>query len=361
MERRRTVLLLPGQGAQRERMAAGLFGADAAFAREFTTRMTDVFTALGQQGTRLRQEWLRPSPNPAMDEAAVAQPLLLAFGYALGSAVRGAAGPVDILLGHSVGELAAACLAGVFDPQDLGTVVTARASAVGDTGLKAGRGGMLAVAATPEDVEKVRGDLGPEVAVAAVNAPRQTVLAGPREPLAVAETRLRRAGFAVRALRSGHAFHSPVMEPTAQRHGEALARLRLAEPEAGVTILSTRTAAPLLPEEATDPHFWAGQLSRPVRYWPALLRLLEEQGDRPGLLLLDASPDRSLSTVARRHPAVRKGASRVIPLLAAGRAGGGPADVAAFAEAMDRLALERDRTEPEPGQEHDQDRDEVQS
>jgi acyl transferase domain-containing protein len=183
------------------------------------------------------------------------------------------------------------------------------------------------------------------VAVAALNGPRQTVLAGPREALAAVERHLRDRGFLVRALRSGHAFHSPAMEGAALRFAEALAAFGPRAPRAAAgTVVSTRTGVAVTAEQARDPHFWAGQLAAPVRYWPALRELLDTLGRRPGLLLLDGSADRSLSAPARHHPAVRDGASEVVPLLAVGRDAGGPADAKAFAEALHRLGEQRDHT-----------------
>ncbi|MEU9783655.1 acyltransferase domain-containing protein [Streptomyces phaeochromogenes] len=377
MERRRSVLLLPGQGAQRERMAAGLYEAR----EEFTAPMDEFFGRVGTTGARLRSAWLRPAPNPELDESAVAQPLLFAVGHALGRAVGAAAEPPGLLLGHSVGELAAACLMGVFDPADIGALAAARSRALEGTGY----GGMLAVAASEGQLAEELGGFGDGaavgadravagadrlavgadgiaagadgvavagvadraafagVAVAALNGPRQTVLAGPREALAAVEQRLRDRGFLVRALRSGHAFHSPAMEGAALRFGEALAGFGPHAPRAAAgTVVSTRTGVAVTADQARDPHFWGGQLAAPVRYWPALRELLDTLGRRPGLLLLDASADRSLSAPARHHPAVRDGASEVVPLLAVGRDAGGPADARVFAEALHRLGEQRD-------------------
>lgn len=372
MERRRSVLLLPGQGAQRERMAAGLYGAR----EEFTAPMDEFFGRLGTTGSRLRSAWLRPAPNPELDESAVAQPLLLAVGHALGRAVGAAAEPPALLLGHSVGELAAACLVGVFDPADIGALAAARSRALEGTG----HGGMLAVAAPEGQLAEELGGFGDGlavgadravagadglavgadgvpvagvadraafagVAVAALNGPRQTVLAGPREALAAVEQHLRDRGILVRALRSGHAFHSPVMAGAALRFGEALAGFGPRAPRAAAgTVVSTRTGVAVTEDQARDPHFWGGQLAAPVRYWPALRELLDTLGRRPGLLLLDGSADRSLSAPARHHPAVRDGASEVVPLLAVGRDAGGPADARVFAEALHRLGEQRDHT-----------------
>ncbi|MCZ4516569.1 hypothetical protein O3Q52_52410, partial [Streptomyces sp. ActVer] len=133
-------------------MAAGLYGAR----EEFTSPMDDFFDRLGTTGARLRSAWLRPAPNPELDESAVAQPLLLTVGHALGRAVGAAAEPPALLLGHSVGELAAACLVGVFDPADIGALAAARSRALEGTG----HGGMLAVAAPEGQLAEELGGFG---------------------------------------------------------------------------------------------------------------------------------------------------------------------------------------------------------
>lgn len=315
------MLLLPGQGAQRERMAAGLYRVEPVFTRE----MDLVLGALGPDGARVRAAWLGPGPQQDLEDASIAQPLLFAVGYALGRTVlagldrpaagSGPLGPLPLtLVGHSVGELAAAALAGVFDPEDLGALLRARADVLREDGA----GAMLAVA---EDPERAGALAGSGVWIAAVNGPRRTVVAGRRPEVEQAAGRLRAAGVTVRALRSSHAFHTPLLEQAARRFGAAVSDLVLRPPRA--PLWSGRTSLPVRPAQAADPHFWAGQLALPVRYWPAVRALLDRDGHRPGLLLLDASPDRSLSAVLRGHPAVRSGASAVVPLLPAGQGGGG--------------------------------------
>ncbi|GAA0707212.1 acyltransferase domain-containing protein [Dactylosporangium roseum] len=320
----RSVLLLPGQGAQRERMAAGLYHVDPVFSAE----VERLLAALGPAGRRLREQWLRPAPHPGLDDSETAQPLLLIVGYALGRALAAASRMPNILLGHSMGELAAACLAGVYPPTAVTRLVHGRTRGLSHVG----RGGMLAVAARPEQLD---GMLIDGVVVAAVNGPRQTVLAGSRGALVATAGRLSAAGFSTLPLRSWHAFHSPAMAPVAARFRGGLSRLPAAVPE--VRIYSSRTAAEVRRDEAVDPGFWADQMMLPVQYWTALRALLDTEGTTTGLLLVDASVDRSLSAPARHHPAVRAGTSRIVPLLGTARETGGPADVREFAAAAAAL------------------------
>lgn len=316
---RRVALLLPGQGAQYRRMAAGLYESEPVFAEA----MDEVFAALGPAGRGLRADWLAERPRRSWDDAALAQPLLFAVDQALGRLVLSWGVQPAALLGHSVGEMAAAALAGVFSVRDAARLVLDRTARV----ARAPAGGMLAVAASAAQVEPF---LGPDVAVGAVNAPRHTVLAGPRRALDEAAARLDAAGLTGRPVASDTAFHSPVLAPFLEGARAEVAAVPRRPP--GITVYSGRTAAPLRPAQAVDPGFWAGQPMAPVLFWPALDALLSNGP----YVLVEAGPGRTLSGIARRHPAVRHGGSTVVPLLP-GRPGDAAADRASLGAAAEAL------------------------
>jgi [acyl-carrier-protein] S-malonyltransferase len=300
---RPVALLLPGQGAQRARMAAGLYGDDDAF----TASMDEFFGLLGGEGVALRAAWLDGDPGADLADAVRAQPLLLAVNLALARMVYGWGVRPAALLGHSVGELAAAVLAGVFRLADAVDLMRHRMALF----AAAPPGGMLAVAAGVAAVTPV---LSPQVVIGAVNAPNQTVLAGPAYPLAEAARRLSEAGLVCRPVASSVAFHSPAAGHLVERSMALLSTLSLHPPD--VPVYSAYTAGLLDARTATDPAFWARQLVDPVLFWPALDRLLAGP-ELPGLTVLDLSPGRALACRARRHPAVVSGRSEVLGLLAA--------------------------------------------
>lgn len=153
-------LLFPGQGAQYPRMAAGLYGHYAAF----TAVMDRAFQLLGDQGPALRADWLSQAPSVRYDDVTQAQPLLYAVNCALGQQVLSWGVEPAVLLGHSVGEMAAATLAGVFGFTTGMTLMRDRMTVFAQTPP----GGMLAVAASVDEVGPYLD--GSEVAVAAVNA-----------------------------------------------------------------------------------------------------------------------------------------------------------------------------------------------
>ncbi|MEU8137729.1 acyltransferase domain-containing protein [Streptodolium elevatio] len=302
---RPVVLMLPGQGAQYARMGAGLYGTDSGFTAALD-RLFEAYATAGGDAERLRAVWLAADPADApagaIHESAYSQPLLFAVGYALGEALRAYGVVPHALLGHSVGEFAAAGLAGVFDVAAAGHLLASRGEAL----AAIGPGGMVAVAASARELAPYTGT---EVVVGAVNGPRQSVLAGARGPLAEAASRLRKDGLVCRAVAGDLPFHSPAAAEGARVFREAFAGIELRLPS--VLVQSTATGRPVGAEDALRPAFWADQIAAPVLFWPALDALLST-GD---FTLVEAGPGQQLVGWAKRHRAVRSGASTTLPLL----------------------------------------------
>ena len=291
-------LVFPGQGAQHPRMAAGLYR----HCEVFTHAMNQAFHLLGERGRRIRAQWLAEEPAPDYDDVTVAQPLLYAVDHALGATVLSWGVRPVALLGHSVGELAAATLAGVLDFADGMRLMRDRIDLFAQTPA----GGMLAVAAS---VDEVRDQLRGGVYLAAVNAARQLLLAGERGPLHRAAGALRERGVVCKDVLARQAFHSPLVGGAVEASRPGWRETPLAPPRFDVYSAYARDV--LTAETACDPDFWAAQPERPVQFAPALDRLLRDHE----CLLVEAGPGTSLSLLARRHPGVVKGASRVVSLL----------------------------------------------
>ncbi|RKN11552.1 acyltransferase domain-containing protein [Streptomyces radicis] len=312
-------LLLPGQGAQYAAMAAGLYPGEPAFAEAIDA----VFGALGAEGRRLRNDWLSDRPEVPLDASIRSQPLIFAVGHALGRLVLSWGVAPAALLGHSVGEFVAATLAGVFTVEDAARLTVERTRALAATAP----GGMLAVSAAPERVAHV---LGGDVVVGAVNAPRQTVLAGPDDGLDKAARTLADEGITCRRVAARTGFHSPMLAAAAVATAPLFAAVPTAPPR--IPVWSAYTGGPLTPEHVADPLFWARGPAEPVLFRDALGALLAT-GDH---LLVEVGPGQGLTQAARRHPAVRAGRSRVLPLLPA-RALGGEAERASVRRAEEAL------------------------
>ncbi|MFF7799028.1 acyltransferase domain-containing protein [Streptomyces olivaceus] len=319
------VLLFPGQGAQQPGMGVGLYRAHPGF----RARMDEVLALWRGHGFDLRADWLAARRGPEADGPRTAQPLLFALDWAVGRSVLDAGVRPAALLGHSVGEIAAATLAGVFEPADAVSVMADRIA-----GLEGSPpGGMLAVQAGPDEVAPYTTE---EVVVGAVNAARQVLLAGPEAGLRTAEERLRADGFTCRRARALNPFHSPVLTAAALRSLPRLAEVRVRPPR--LPLYSSYRPGPLTDELARDPRYWALQPARPVLFGPALDLLLAGR-DIAGrdAVVAEAGPGQGLTALARRHPRIAGAGSHAVGLLPA-RPGGPNAERAAFDDALALLA-----------------------
>lgn len=310
MTSRSVVLLLPGQGLQHSGLAEHLW--DDPF---FANAAEEMLIALGNVGRELRSEWAgSPPTDEHRDQGRYAQPLLFLVGYAVGRALQRHGVTPSAMIGHSVGELAAATLAGVLDVPAAGRVLQGRC----DSLRLAPDGGMVGVAGRPERVHQHLRELDdPEVVVAAHNAPNQMIIAGPEDGLLKAQLHLTANGLITRRVRASEPWHSPAMALAAEVFTGFLTMETLHAPRQ--VVVSTRTARPVTTVEARSPRFWATQMASPVLFWPALDSVLR----RGPVTVVDAGPGNGLGTLARSHTAVRSGRSEVVSLLpAAGRSGG---------------------------------------
>lgn len=291
---RSVVLMFPGTGAQHRHMAVGLYGHEPVF----TAAVDAVLAELGAEGEAVRADWLTDSPAVPLDADSRAAPLLFAVDYAMGRLVESWGVRPDAYLGHSMGEFAAAVLAGVFRLDDAVRLLRERVRMQRTTPA----GGMLAVAATEHEIARYLGD---GVVVGAINGPRHIVLSGPRGPLHAVTERLAADGRTFRQLTTRTPYHSPALEPLVHSTRTLIAGMRLSAPR--TDLYSAYTGRLLSAPEAVSADFWAVQPTAPVLFWPTLDRVMRD-GDR---LLVETGPAQSLTVPARRHPAVRSGRSAV--------------------------------------------------
>ena len=304
------VFLFPGVGEQYPGMARGLYAAEPVFRAELDRcaeilrghlgfDLREVLFARDEEpsapagGMDLRRMLGRAPVSPAaarLNRTDAAQPVAFAVGYALARLWQSMGIRPAALLGHSLGEYTAACVAGVFSLEDALELVALRARAI----QALGGGAMLAVSLSPDAVSPFLDD---GVALAAVNAPELCVLSGTEEGIAAAERALARAGHAARRLAATHAFHSPLMAPVAQQVAALAARMRLSAPR--IPMLSNVTGGWLTAAEATDPAYWSRHLLGTVRFAEGAARLLALDGG----VLVEAGPGGSLGTFVRQQAA----------------------------------------------------------
>ncbi|MBO0822169.1 MAG: type I polyketide synthase, partial [Nocardiopsaceae bacterium] len=230
--------LLTGQGAQYAGMAAGL-REEPAFAGPFR----ECAELLDPLLPRPLADVIWGDPRQRdLDNTAYTQPALFALEYALGQALLGWGARPAALLGHSVGEIAAACLAGALDLPDAARLVAARARLM----AALPPGGVMA--ATDCDEATAREAIGGrDVSIGAINGPADLVLSGAGAEVKEVADILARGGYRVRFLPVSHAFHSRLMEPMLADFGHALAAITVRQPE--ITLISDVTGQPWGPAE----------------------------------------------------------------------------------------------------------------
>ncbi|CAN5734070.1 phthiocerol type I polyketide synthase PpsE [soil metagenome] len=279
----RVAFLFPGQGAQHVGMARGLYDTEPVF-RENFDRCAAGFAA--ELGIDVAAEAFDGASLEALD---VAHPALFTVEYSLAQLILSYGITPAAVAGHSIGELVAATVAGVFDLPTAVKVVSLRARLM----HAAPRGAMVAVAASPEDIADA---LTTDVDVAAINDPGSCVVAGPEEVIREFTKRLSGQGILARRVRSSHAGHSQSMDEVVPPFAEYLATVTLHPPR--IPMLSNITGTWMTDEEATDPTRWAKHIRSTVRFADELAVLLEEEHR----VLVEVGPGGSLTGSAVRLP-----------------------------------------------------------
>jgi acyl transferase domain-containing protein/acyl carrier protein len=283
--------MFPGQGAQDVDMASEVYRTEPTF-RLQVDRCCELLRP--QLGLDLR-ELLYPAPERRQEAALMlgrtvyTQPALFTIEYALARLWMEWGIEPSAMVGHSIGEYVAACLAEVFSLEDALKLVAAR----GQLMDQMPPGAMLAV---PLSEPAARRHLGDGLALAAVNGPSSCVLSGPSETLDQLAARLSTAGTRSHRLRTSHAFHSSMMEPVVDRYVSVVRTVSLHRPR--IPFLSSLTGAWITDEAATDPRQWGRQLRRTVRFADGLQQLLKT----PDCILLEVGPGHILGDLARQQP-----------------------------------------------------------
>ena len=282
--------LFPGQGAQSVGMAADLYDTDSGFRRQI-----DYYSTLlkAEMGLDIRtvlypKDEERESALQLLHQTSITQPTLFAIEYALARWWQENGVQPKAMLGHSVGEYVAACIAGVFTVEDALKLLAARGTLI--QGLPGGT--MLAVRRSEAEVQ---GLLGPDVCLAAVNSPTATVLSGTHEAISEVQKRLAEEGVASRSLKTSHAFHSSMLDPVLDEFEALVRSVGLHAPQ--IPYISNVSGTWITAGEATDPRYWVRHLRETVRFAQGVQELLSD----PGLALVEVGPGKILSTLARQQ------------------------------------------------------------
>ena len=319
---RPVVFLFSGQGSQYVEMAEGLYQSESVFRAELdrcaellqphlgldlrevlypsdrqpaaSGAATNGAAANGHAATNGHAHAASDPSSSALrrelDQTWLAQPALFAVEYALARLWMSWGVHPQAMIGHSIGEYVAACLAGVFSLEDALALVAERGRLM--QGLPAGA--MLAVSLAERDLLPL---LGEELSFGAINGPDACVVSGPSEAVERLERRLTARGIHSRRLHTSHAFHSVMMDPILDVFTQRVERCTLNPPR--LPYISNVTGMWAAAADVTDPRYWARHLRQAVRFADGLGELLKDSDS----LLLEVGPGRALTTLALRHPA----------------------------------------------------------
>jgi acyl transferase domain-containing protein/thioesterase domain-containing protein/aryl carrier-like protein len=290
-EPRSVAFLFPGGGAQYAGMARELYDTEAVF-----RGVVDECLAFIQP--RLKGDLralMFPKPGDTerasarLEEPSLALPALFTIEYAMAKLLLSWGITPRALIGHSAGEYAAACIAGVLSFQD-GLALVAMRGRLFET---VASGGMVSVQLSADGVRPL---LGAELSMAAINAPSSCVVSGPILALEALEAMLRARDVAHERVHIQIAAHSAMLEPILADFGEFCRTIPLEKPR--IPLVSNLTGTWITDAQATDPRYWVDHLRSTVRFDEGLRTLLDG-GDR---VLLEVGPGRTLSSLARQQP-----------------------------------------------------------
>ena len=299
LAQRKISFMFAGQGAQYINMGRGLYETEATFRQH-----VDECAALLKPALELDlRDVLYPQPEQLaaveqqLSQTALTQPALFVIEYALARLWMQWGIMPQSMIGHSIGEYVAACLAGVFSLPAALELVVARGRMM--QALPAGA--MLAINLPVAEVEPL---LGADLSLAADNGPRLCVVSGPFGAISELQKKLALRGDECRRLHTSHAFHSQMMQPIVRDFTELVQRIELKAPQ--IPFISNVTGTYIKVEEATDPNYWARHLLATVRFGKGVRELLQQ----PSSILLEVGPGETLSTLAKAQ-----GAQAMQPLI----------------------------------------------
>jgi amino acid adenylation domain-containing protein len=285
------VFMFPGQGAQYAGMGAELYRTQATFRAE-VDRCAELLKPELKADVRevmFPAEGANKKSDELLKQTRFTQPALFVIEYALAKLWMSWGIKPSAMIGHSVGEYVAGCLAGVFTLEDALILIARRAALV-----QAQPGGAMLAIRLPE--KEVLALLNPELAIAAINSPNLCVVSGSNEAIGKLEEELATKKIAARRLQTSHAFHSPMMEPVLAPFTELLRKIKFGEPQ--IPYVSNVTAKWITPAEAKSPEYWAGHVRQTVRFADGVAELMKDSKH----VLLEVGPGQALSTLARQHP-----------------------------------------------------------
>ncbi|NRR24474.1 type I polyketide synthase [Brevibacillus sp. MS2.2] len=283
---KKIVFMFPGLGNQYVEMGLGLYRFEPLFKKE----LDHCFEILDRYLDVSIKEWMFPQTDweqasQKIKQIDISQLVVFIFEYALGKYLMELGVKPAYMIGYSFGEFAAACLAGVFSLEDAIRVIIRRGQLIKLTE----EGAMLSVPMTEAELVPL---LPANLSLCIVNGP-SCVVGGTKETVEQFEEQLKSLRQICIRLDTSHALHSDLMKPIKQAFAEEMKQIPLHPPL--ISFISNMTGDWITAEEATDPDYWARQLTDPIRFARGLQEILQEDA----LTFIEVGPDRNLSALLR--------------------------------------------------------------
>ena len=275
--------IFTGQGSQYADMGRELYASEPRFA-ETINRIASIMDP--ELGAPILEVLFGEKSAQYLENTRYVQPALFALEYALADVIRHWGFEPSYVIGHSIGEIVAACVAGVLDLEDAAHFVVARGRLMGS--LPAG-GTMLAISAAPEQVQRWLQGKEADVAIATVNGPHAVVISGRAEAVAEVGAMAQTAGRQIKELEVSHAFHSPLMDPILDELTQVASSMRISPPR--IPILSN-TSGDFFGDEI-KPEYWSGQVRNAVLFHQGMEKII----DAGCSLIVEIGPHPALTPV----------------------------------------------------------------
>ncbi len=285
----RVVFLFTGQGSQYFGMGRQLYETHPDFKK--TIDQCDHYFELYEGRSIVDLLHSYDSDPEQVHETHNSQPLIFALEYALGRLWMSWGLTPSAMVGHSIGEYTAACLAGVFSLEDAMKLVCTRGRLMGSV---PGDGSMLAVFSSLETVETAVDRFSDQVSVATVNAPQSIVISGFDDAIESLFSHFKENKVRCKKLTVSHAYHSQQMEPILDEFLGVVSSIKLNDPD--IPIISNMTGCPVAPGQMTKPRYWRDHLRGTVLFYDAM-RYLESEGYST---FLEIGPTSTLTALSKQ-------------------------------------------------------------